>query len=391
MKKKFIISISAMTIIAIIFLFLAYSGTDNRNANTDDIEFQVYMVEKSPPLLFKGVSEPKDVREYYLDPGLGEIKSLLVEDGDEISKSQVISVYINKSLQEEIDILKEELETINLTKNHNESNLNKSTEKKGQIESFINKYEKQRDELKGSPEDKQQELVELTSKIEQLQIELEVQEDSIVQFRQSLEEINLSRSILNERILNLEDNITKEVVSPINGIAYINESGTKDSSVPYARIITKDTIIKGFVTEYDYENLELNQEVTITSLNQSITTKGKIISINSIPETDSEATGISIYAFYLKPTENIPYGYNVQISLDLNQLKIPREALIIDGNEQFVYMYSNKSVQKKRIKVQEVAGEYIIKDGLDEGNLIIRNPNDNLHDGKEVLVNDSNE
>lgn len=258
-----------MTIIAIIFLFLAYSGTDNRNANTDDIEFQVYMVEKSPPLLFKGVSEPKDVREYYLDPGLGEIKSLLVEDGDEISKSQVISVYINKSLQEEIDILKEELETINLTKNHNESNLNKSTEKKGQIESFINKYEKQRDELKGSPEDKQQELVELTSKIEQLQIELEVQEDSIVQFRQSLEEINLSRSILNERILNLEDNITKEVVSPINGIAYINESGTKDSSVPYARIITKDTIIKGFVTEYDYENLELNQEVTITSLNQS--------------------------------------------------------------------------------------------------------------------------
>ncbi len=110
------------------------------------------------------------------------------------------------------------------------------------------------------------------------------------------------------------------------------------------------------MTEYDYENIKVNQKVTVKSLNQSIKTSGKIYLINQLPNTNNEESGISTYSFYVRTDNNIHYGYNVQISLDLNQMKIPKDAVIREGNNYFIYKYLQNKVYKTNIKIKNLNG-----------------------------------
>ena len=82
----------------------------------------------------------------------------------------------------------------------------------------------------------------------------------------------------------------------------------------------------------------------------------------------------------------IQYGFSVQIRLFTEKLVIPESAIVDKGEEKFVYVYENKKVNKKSIVTIEEGGLFIVSDGLEQGDKIIENPNEELEDGHEVMV-----
>ncbi len=375
-------------LISISLATLAYFGISKSNYKDKNKKYSLYTVEKTPNLLFSGFSQAKNMEEFYYEPNLGEIEEILVHNGQAVKETDIIAVYKNNDMKEEEENLQDNLKLLSLSLENAKENLNNAKQKKEKIKTQINKYIDEKNKLTMNFSENSQEVLEVESSIQLSQSELEAQEEIVRVAEQLLKTESSSFSIEKEKIEKLRNKITTNVTTPIDGIAYINENGKKDISIPYVVILSSDTFIQGTVTEYDYEEIKLNQAVTIKTLNQSVETEGEIILINELPEINNGESNISSYSFFVDTEIDIHYGYNVQIALDLNQMVIPKEAMIKEEDNIFVYTYSKGRVKKTEINVEKFKGEYIIKKGLKQGVKIISDPDENLSDEKEVEIHD---
>ena len=389
LEKKYIIFLGVIIFISVGLVSFSYIGMENSKANNEGKKYRLFSVEKSPALLFKGVSQSENVEEYYLESDLGEIESISVKNGQLVKKNDVIATYKNIVLQEEVGSQYDNLERLRLSLNNAKENLKNAEGKRENIKTKINNIEKEKSEIEISDKDDPQ-IIEFNSNIEQYQNELEIQEDIVLQAKQLLQDATIAFSVENKNIEKSKKKISQSIKSPMNGIVYIDDRGFKDSTIPFAKVVSPKTIIKGTVTEYDYENIKINTNVTVKTLNQSIETVGRIYQINELPDI-SEDGSVSSYSFFIDTKDNIHYGYNVQISLDLNQMKLPKEALIREADEYYVYEYSKNRVYKTKINIHQINGEYIIESGLKEKSKIIRNPDKSLKDEKEMKLDAEDE
>ncbi|MBZ4226411.1 hypothetical protein LAE98_30985 [Bacillus wiedmannii] len=390
MKKKKIAFLCVIIIVSLILIMFSYIGMNDSKHKKSEKQYSLFTVEKTPKLLFKGVSQAEYMEEFYFDPNLGELDSFLVKDGQSVKKFDVIATYKNPLVQEEFENQKVELERLKISVVNAKENLNNAEKRKIKIESDITNYSNQKRNLEHADKDNEK-ILELSSKIEQSQNELEMQVASIIQSKQLLEEAEIAFKSHNKNIDRLSKKTSVSIISQLDGIVYLDKKGIKDSNIPFAKIVTPKTIIKGNITDYDYENIKVDQRVNVKSLNQSIETGGKIQSINPLPDSRTEESDISQYSFFVETDETVHYGYNVQISIDLDILKIPEEAIIKEGNNSFVYRYFKNRVYKTKVDIEEVRGEYIIKSGLKENSKIISDPDNSLGHEKEVQINDKNE
>lgn len=93
------------------------------------------------------------------------------------------------------------------------------------------------------------------------------------------------------------------------------------------------------------------------------------------------------YTFDVKTDENLQYGYSVQVKLPLNELRIPKKAVIKEGDKSYVYLVQpSKRVKKQAVTAEEQNGILVVKEGLKAKDKIIADPDKKLKDGKEVAV-----
>lgn len=389
MKKKSVIYVIIIILISTSLIAFSSLAVEKSNTQKEKEQFSAFIIENSTPLIFNGISQAETIKKYYLDPEIGKIENLMVENGQQVKKSEVIAVYNNSLIKEEVEKRSANLETLRVSVNNALENLNNVEEKIVETQSEIYNFKKRIKHYEQFSNNEK--ILEFESKIEQSQSELEILEESNVQAHQLLKETNLAFSIESKDIEDTKKKIKTSITSPIDGVVYVNQEGIEDSSIPFAEVVSPKTIIEGTVTEYDYENIKTNKMVTVKSLNQSIETKGEIFQVNPLPNNTVEEGSSSNYSFLVKTDENIHYGYNVQISLDLNQMKMPKEAMIKEGNDYFVYKYFDNRVHKTKISVKEINGEYIVTSGLLENSKIISNPDESLSDKKEVEINVTDE
>ena len=114
--------------------------------------------------------------------------------------------------------------------------------------------------------------------------------------------------------------------------------------------------------------------------------------MDKLPETASQgaeggaSAASASYRFQVKPAKDLQYGYTVQITLPINELRIPEKSLVKDGEKRFVHLVKAGKAHKQEIKVTEKNGLFIVTEGLKAEDEIITEPDDQLKDGQEVAV-----
>lgn len=151
--------------------------------------------------------------------------------------------------------------------------------------------------------------------------------------------------------------------------------------------------MKGSVTEFNYPFVKVNDAVTVVPLVEKTKIPGKIESVSQLPQEaqgdsanlgESGGTNTSKYNFTASVEKPIQYGFNVEVRLPLQTLRIPKKAVVKENNQYIVYKVVAKKATKTPVIVKEATGYYEVENGLKEKEEIVTNPDDNLKDGVEI-------
>ncbi|HFD0529850.1 TPA: efflux RND transporter periplasmic adaptor subunit [Enterococcus faecium] len=369
------------------------------NPIVEEDSYKLVKVKKSEPLVLKGIVQPKNTSYLNLDQTLGKISAISVKNGQEINENDVIATYQNTTIEDQAEEQTQSLEKLNLAVTNAQINLENATQKRQELETRLTAAKNEHAAItnkKIDEEMKKAEKAEDENKIEAAQQALDAQKDAVSQAKQVLDEANVDLSSVNNTIEQTKKKITNTVTAPIKGIVYINDKGKTDAAVPYATIVSPDKVIKGTVTEYDYNKVKVGQVVNINLLNEEKSIEGTITDVNALPEDMEVSTQtnissdknntVSTFTFMVSPKEPIHYGYNVQINVPTNHLELAKKNTIKENNEVFVFIYRDRKAIKQKVEVKEENGKYLVKTGLKENDSIIENPGVRLKDGQEVTV-----
>lgn len=369
------------------------------NPIVEEDSYKLVKVKKSEPLVLKGIVQPKNTSYLNLDQTLGKISAISVKNGQEINENDVIATYQNTTIEDQAEEQTQSLEKLNLAVTNAQINLENATQKQQELETRLTAAKNEHAAItnkKIDEEMKKAEKAEDENKIEAAQQALDAQKDAVSQAKQVLDEANVDLSSVNNTIEQTKKKITNTVTAPIKGIVYINDKGKTDAAVPYATIVSPDKVIKGTVTEYDYNKVKVGQVVNINLLNEEKSIEGTITDVNALPEDMEVSTQtnissdknntVSTFTFMVSPKEPIHYGYNVQINVPTNHLELAKKNTIKENNEVFVFIYRDRKAIKQKVEVKEENGKYLVKTGLKENDSIIETPGVRLKDGQEVTV-----
>ncbi len=369
------------------------------NPIVEEDSYKLVKVKKSEPLVLKGIVQPKNTSYLNLDQTLGKISAISVKNGQEINENDVIATYQNTTIEDQAEEQTQSLKKLNLAVTNAQINLENATQKQQELETRLTAAKNEHAAItnkKIDEEMKKAEKAEDENKIEAAQQALDAQKDAVSQAKQVLDEANVDLSSVNNTIEQTKKKITNTVTAPIKGIVYINDKGKTDAAVPYATIVSPDKVIKGTVTEYDYNKVKVGQVVNINLLNEEKSIEGTITDVNALPEDMEVSTQtnissdknntVSTFTFMVSPKEPIHYGYNVQINVPTNHLELAKKNTIKENNEVFVFIYRDRKAIKQKVEVKEENGKYLVKTGLKENDSIIENPGVRLKDGQEVTV-----
>lgn len=395
-KKKIYLSIAA-GVVALLAIIISAVYVNLKKGNNDNA-YTSYKIEKPEPLLFKGSVTAEKVSSVFYDQSLGKITEIPVKDGQEIKSGDIILSYKNEEIQSEADAQENSLKKLSVSVDSAKNDLNNSRSK---VKNYKNKLSHLKNELGNvdtSTLEGQQKKQELEASINQYKDQLDAQNSVVTQSESALSVAKLDYKDASKSVDSIRKKANKNVTAEISGIVSINENGKTDPTAPVIKIISKNVVVEGIVSEYDYDSIKLNQRVKVRPVSQKEEIGGQIKQINQLPETEinvgnnqGNSTGsLSNYKFLVELDSPIQYGYSVQIKLPIDELRIPKKALIKEGNKEYVYLYISGKVIKKPIKTETKNEVIDVLDGLKEGDIIISNPNEKLKEGDKIELKSDN-
>lgn len=379
-KTKIIMALVASVICVMAMVFTAIKH--NSPKAEADGGYTIYHVESTDPLIFNGTVEAESIDTIYQDVTLGEITEIHVKDGQSVAEGDVLITYEN----DEIIEAKRNRERSVMNISNCKEDINLAMEREKKVKQQLNNAEKELSNLKSNDLEYELKKSGLEQDVAHYEASVESEKETIRTLERTLQGNEADLADVNENIASLEKSATTKVIASTEGIIILQEKGKADSSVPLIKIISEAVVVVGEVSEYDYATLSIDQEVTVKHVSVNEEIKGRITSIDRLASSKLESSGAVTYQFTVEIEQLIQYGFSVQIRLFTEKLVIPESAIVEKGEERFVYVYENKKVNKKSIVTIEEGGLFIVSDGLEQGNKIIENPNEELEDGQEVMV-----
>lgn len=385
-KQKIRFSIIGGVVAIVAIVIAAIVGNQSNQETTP--RYATYKVEESDPLLFKGTVDAENVDSIYYDQSLGKITAISVEDGKEVKKGELLLTYQNEVAQTEVDQQERMLNKNSLSVSTAQENVNSAIAKRKELTNDLNQASTDYNNRDESTPEGVADGQEAKAKYEQYKQALEAQEDVIRQANQALEAANLELNDSASVLDGAKQKISTEVTAPVDGIAYVDPNGKTDMTRPVVKIVSPKVVVNGIVSEYDYQKLAVNQEVSIRPVSSSESVTGKVTYVDKLPMTKAagDSSAMINFEFKVAPQKELQYGYSVQISLPQKALRIPEKALVSDSEGDKVFVYKKGKAVKKVIKTTKQDGLIIVQEGLVLGDTIISNPNDQLKDGAEVAV-----
>ncbi len=217
--------------------------------------------------------------------------------------------------------------------------------------------------------------------------------------------------------------VNDSVYATFNGIVSNVKKSNVSEGEPILKLIAEEPQIKTTVSEFDLDKIAVGDTVNVTVTSSGKKGKGKIKSIAQLPtsyEDNHQGGGQALSGTESMPSAeegqmmkasnpieqdpsggddnasskysvmignldfDVRHGFSIEAEIPLKTLKIPKTVLTKDDN---VYVVDeNHVVHKRKIKYDEKNGDLVIKEGLKQGDVLIKKPDNDIKDGKKVEV-----
>ncbi|MGG1685068.1 efflux RND transporter periplasmic adaptor subunit [Pseudalkalibacillus sp. NRS-1564] len=371
MKKKIWIAIAVVLVIVIVVGVNIYRTYADSTA-TVEVE-KAIKEEINSTVMTPGTLAMADESTLYQDPAKGEVKEVLVKEGDSVKKGDSVLTYENQDLEMEKEQNDINIESLYLRINS------------------LDKQEKRLNEKKSDLADEAGEEAAETMEAELDQVEMDKRMANL-DLRQAL----LQQDRLKQKISELE------VTSDISGVVLeANDANVPQSTQmekPLLRIGSMENlIVEGTLSEYDTLNIESGQKVTITTdVLPDEKWEAEVMDVGYLPEASGAESNASAVQYPVtvtlkKPEElNLKPGFQMILEIETESheaLTLPFEAVQQDGEESFVFIVEKGKAVKREIETGSSTTKRIeVTKGISTEEQVIINPPDKLKDNMEVTV-----
>ena len=210
----------------------------------------------------------------------------------------------------------------------------------------------------------------------------------------AVDNMNKAQALLNAATVT---STVEGTVVEVNRDVSKSTTGTNQTLV---HIVSNGSLqIKGELSEYNLANLSVGQEVTITSkVYPDKKWTGKISYISNYPKDGQQASSTNTggaassakYPFTVDITSEIgdlKQGFSVSVEVKNNTkgILVPASSIISDGDKNYVWTVEKGKAKKVEVTLGNADAEnQEISSGLTKDSKVIINPTDSLKDGQEV-------
>jgi HlyD family secretion protein len=374
MKKKTWIGIGVLSLLVIMISISVYRQVFAKGPTVETE--QLAQEEISSLLMVPGTVKLEAEQIVYASLEKGELKELLVEEGQAVQKDSVIAKLHNPQLELEVEQNKIAIETANLK---------------------ISQLDKQTKQLK----EKEKTLIDQVGKDEakkQLDPEFERIEMEKKLANLELKQANLQKDLIAKRQSDLEikSNIDGVVLSAKKPPA---SAGAQAGAEPIIHIGNLDSMtVSGLLSEYDTLKVTGGQKVIIHSdAVPDQEWQGEITKVAVLPQASqagmangSQAVQYPVTVKITGDIKTLKPGFQVVMEIETEKKTaavLPLEAIHDDGDDPYVFLLKDGKAKKQKIKTGITSGEKLeIVEGIAEKDRIIVKGPDKLRDGMEVTT-----
>ena len=214
----------------------------------------------------------------------------------------------------------------------------------------------------------------------------------------AVDNMNKAQALLNAATVT---STVEGTVVEVNRDVSKSTTGTNQTLV---HIVSNGSLqIKGELSEYNLANLSVGQEVTITSkVYPDKKWTGKISYISNYPKDGQQASSTNTggaassakYPFTVDITSEIgdlKQGFSVSVEVKNNTkgILVPASSIISDGDKNYVWTVEKGKAKKVEVTLGNADAEnQEISSGLTKDSKVITNPTDSLKDGQEVKADE---
>lgn len=371
MNKKVWIGIGVATLILLMVGVSVYRTVFAKPPSVHTVEIKEEEI--SSILMIPGTLELQDEQSVYLSPEKGELKEILVEEGQQVKTGDVLARFDSKELSYEIE-------------------QNKLSVESGYLR--IQQLDKQRDHLDTKKKD-------LTKQIGKKEAEKQLAaEYDQIEMEKKLANLDLKQTLLQKDALEQRSK-ELEVTSLVDGtILAVNEQATPSATDVQEPILVVGSLNKkiatGLLSEYDALKVKNGQKVMLYSdALPGEEWKGEITKVGLIPQSSGLATPLEAQAVQYPITVqiekdhlNLKPGFQLIMEIETEKVKglvIPVEAIQYEQEKSFVFIVEKGIAKKQEIELGISSGDKAeVVNGLTSGDRIISNPSDKVTDGMEV-------
>ncbi|MEY2191506.1 efflux RND transporter periplasmic adaptor subunit [Neobacillus sp. BF23-41] len=375
MKKKTWIALGVISLVIIMISVSVYRQVFAKGPSVKTTE--ISQEEISSLLMIPGTVKLPEEQLVYATPDKGEIKELLVKEGQSVKKGTVLAKLQNAQLELEIEQNKLSIQSANL--------------KISQIDKKIEQLEEKEKTLSeqvgvGKKEAKKQ----LAPEFEQLEMEKEL---ANIELKQT----EVQKDLISKRQGDLE------IKSTMDGIVLVSKkpvsSSIEAANEPIIHIGKLEGMTaSGLLSEYDTLKVSSGQKVIIRS--DAVPGKewqGVITKTAILPEQNqtslqngTQAVQYPVTVKISGDTKTLKPGFQVIMEIETDKktaMVLPLDALFDDGDKPYVYLVKDGKANKQNVKTGITSGKKIeILEGVSKGDQVIVNGPDNIKDGLEVTI-----
>lgn len=385
MKKKITITISI--IVLILLSVFIYKGTNgNKKQGIQVKTAKVQRGEIKSYLNTTAVIKSKNVKQYFGTQS--KVIKVNVKVGDAVKKGDILVSYDLTDLKNTVKQAEIQYNNAILQQKDLKNQKKSIQNKKDELDSQINQIEKSANKQDLAK------LPELKNTKNSIQ---DISEEKIKQAENSVELAKLNYEGAKSKLSSMNENIVADfdgVVTDLNVV-----EGSMGNPAQPAVVVQALNNLKAVISlgKFDAAKIEIGQEAEV-KIGENVV-NGKVSFIDPVAKKDMGVTGanVSLNAEIdlLSPVKNATIDFDVDANILLakkeNVLKVPAETLITDkSGKNIVYIVSDGKVQEKEVKTGiQSELEVEIKDGLNEGDKVILNPNASIKNG--VMVKEASE
>ncbi|MFZ7944223.1 MULTISPECIES: efflux RND transporter periplasmic adaptor subunit [Bacillaceae] len=374
MKKKTWITIGVISLVVIMIAVSVYrqvlaKGPSVKTAGISEQEI-------SSQLMIPGTVKLQEEQMVYATPDKGELKELLVEEGQEVKKGTVVATLQNPQLDLEIEQNKLAIESANLKLNQMDKKIKQLKEKEKTLSDQVGKEEAKK---------------QLAPELEQLEMEKKLA-------NLDLKQTSLQKNMISKRQadLKIQSNIDGIVLSAKKPDASTLEGTMTEPIIHIGKL--EGLTAAGLLSEYDTLKVNSGQKVMLKSdAVPGQEWQGEITKIALLPQQSqagmqngSQAVQYPVIVKISGDTKALKPGFQVIMEIETEKrsaMVLPIDAVHDDGDQPYVFIVKEGKATKQKVETGITSGEKIeILEGVTKGDKVIVGGPDNLKNGLEVTV-----